>query len=294
MAEFLFFKWGKEVFEPHKDKIGNLIVEEVGNGEFKVSSNGKTYTVNVKRTFEKEYAASCECEYFKHKKRVCKHIAKVMYEARYKSAFEIPEMEELQEEDIDEMLEETEKVAEELGFERADEKAKKTAERVQKIIDKDEQAVILMDKMDEEMMLKLDIGWMAEEEYPLLYEFEREVKLKDGSKKIELVRQLTWAGWIMAARLQGNIKVEPAKFERLKDGTVIASAFATDLEKNVTMPGQSTKIYGKRYVYEVLSSKAIRNALKRVIDPTIVEQVVEYAKKRNAIKRLEFREVAVP
>ena len=180
------------------------------------------------------------------------------------------------------------------GADQGIEADKDVGEVSSEVSETEEKLVMIMDKLDEEMMKKIDLTWLASDEYPLIYEFERTRKLKDGSVKKETVRQLTWAGWILAARKQGDIRVEPAEFVKLEDGTLMAIALATDLKTNLTMPGQSTKVYGKNYTYEVLASKAVRNALKKVIDPLIVEQVIEYAKRRKAIKQIDLREATTP
>jgi len=91
MVEVLTFKWGKSVVEPHRDKLDELEVEEIDIGVYKVAGTTREYTVTVYSISENEYAASCECEYFKHKKRVCKHIVKVLYDAKVNGLFEIPE-----------------------------------------------------------------------------------------------------------------------------------------------------------------------------------------------------------
>ena len=160
------------------------------------------------------------------------------------------------------------------------ERARKVAERVQQQIN----SLVIMDKLDEELIRKMEVEYQAADELPLIYE----VKTKSGVR-----RQLTFAGWIMAARMQRNIHIEAPEFREV-NGRLVATAYAVDLERNIRIPGQSSRSFTKDYEIEVLSAKAIRNALRRVIDPNIVEQVIRYALERKAIKTIELREYAEP
>lgn len=165
-------------------------------------------------------------------------------------------------------------------------KAKKITDKVREQID--QQVVIVLDKLEEDLIRKMEHEYLATEELPLIYEVK--VKTKQGEVTR---RQLTFAGYIMAARIQGDIEVEEPTFKEVA-GRLVATAFAVDKKRNIRMPGQSSRALSKDYEIEVLSAKAIRNALKRVLDPNIVEQVIQYARERKAIKVVDLREFATP
>jgi NADPH-dependent 7-cyano-7-deazaguanine reductase QueF len=96
-------------------------------------------------------------------------------------------------------------------------------------------------------------------------------------------------------RLQGNIKVEFLGFMKVDD-KLIAKAKAIDIRSNIEVEGIAARLpkFQTEFIYEILAAKAIRNALKKIIDPDILAQVVKYAKERNLAEELPLREAARP
>jgi len=278
MVEVLTFKWGKDVVEPHRDKLDELEVEEIDIGVYKVVGKTKEYTVTVYSISDKEYAASCECDYFKHKKRVCKHIVKVLFDAKVYGLYEIPEA-----------PEEEQQLLTNMGFVRGDqvksEEEAKGQATVQVIQDRleDKIAEIADDFDSKQIVLDLTGSY---EELPMIYEFVD----KQGNKRTVV----SWAGYTKAALIQGNIKVEFCGFSKTPDGKLVAEAKAIDLKRNVEVYGVASRLPQTKFPYEVLASKAARNALKRVIDPDIIAKVITHAKQSKSVQEIPLREAASP
>jgi len=146
----------------------------------------------------------------------------------------------------------------------------KTAEKVDSLDD----VIEKMDSLDEDLML-LD---EANEHLPLAYTYPDK---KTGKEKIIL----SWAGIVKAMRMQGNIEVEPPTFQEV-NGKIIATCKVRDLKRNIVMVGTAERVspgrMGEEFKYTVLASKAIRNALKHIIEPKYLQMVIAEAKKRKS------------
>jgi exosome complex RNA-binding protein Rrp4 len=106
---------------------------------------------------------------------------------------------------------------------------------------------------------------------------------------------LSWFGYTKAMRLQGNIKIEFQGFMKVDD-RLIAKARAIDTRSNIEVEGIAARLpkFQTEFIYEILAAKAIRNALKKIIDPDVLAQVVKYAKERKLSQELPLRESARP
>ena len=152
-----------------------------------------------------------------------------------------------------------------------------------KIVEKTERTVepiepiIALDNLDEEMILAME---QAQEDLPLIYTYKEKVKDK---------MVLSWAGIVKAMRLQGNIKIDPPTFQEV-NGKTIAMCMAHDLERNISMPGIAERAsagrMGAEFKYTVLASKAIRNAIKKIIDPYTLQKVMAEGKKRKSFVKV--------
>jgi hypothetical protein len=171
------------------------------------------------------------------------------------------------------------------GGKEVGERVREVEGRVQKMIEVKEDEIV---KMAEELDVK-QIVVSLEGDYgdlPLLYTF------KDSKGNMRTV--VSWYGYIKAARLQGNIKVEIVDITETDD-KVIAKARAVDLKRNIEAMGVAVATKDRqRFAYEIAASKAMRNALRRVIDPDILAAVVKHARKMQSVKEIQLREVAVP
>jgi len=98
-------------------------------------------------------------------------------------------------------------------------------------------------------------------------------------RKEELKKELSWEGITECARRQGNIEVMEVHYEKVDErGKKIAKARVKDLSKNLVMVGTAERARaGGSFYYTVLASKAIRNALKKIISPAIKQQVIKEA-----------------
>ena len=121
------------------------------------------------------------------------------------------------------------------------------------------------------------------------------IPTKDGEKF-----ELSVHGWTQAMLYQvaelGDIEIEDVTFEE-KNGKVIAKAFVKAKIGNnyVRSVGIAERANQNEFFYTTLASKAIRNALKRVISQKYVQKVIEEAKRAQLIIDLkEVREVAPP
>lgn len=155
------------------------------------------------------------------------------------------------------------------------------AKTAMKIVEKTERKVepitITLDNLDEEMILAME---QAQEDLPLIYTY----KEKGKDKMV-----LSWAGIVKAMRLQGNIKIDPPTFQEV-NGKTIAMCMAHDLERNISMPGIAERAsagrMGAEFKYTVLASKAIRNAIKKIIDPDTLQKVMAEGKKRKSFVKV--------
>jgi len=140
-------------------------------------------------------------------------------------------------------------------------------------VESEDDAIMAMDNLDEDLILIEE----AYEDLPLAYTY------KDRNGKEKMI--LSWAGIVKAMRLQGNIEVEPPEFKEVS-GKIIAVCRVRDLKRNITMIGTAERIspgkMGEEFKYTVLASKAIRNALKHIIEPIYLHKVLAEAKKRRS------------
>ena len=161
-------------------------------------------------------------------------------------------------------------------------RATKASQQTQELIAKK------ADELDEEQVVLFLTG--AYDELSMVYEFV--------DSKGNIHTSVAWAGYTKAARLQGNIEVQFLRFEKTPDGRHMAVAIARDLKANVTEMGTASRLSKSRtsedYKWEILSSKACRNALKKIIDPDILAKVIEHAKRVGSVKRVELREATTP
>jgi len=149
-------------------------------------------------------------------------------------------------------------------------------------------AAEIADRLDEEQMKILDLtDWS--EDVPLVYEIKFRTKHGEVTRHI-----ISWNGLIMACNMQGGIQVEDVKFAKTPDGKDCAIAVAVNMRTGVRMVGISTKYNNEEFKWETLASKAIRNAVKKVVDPQYIQQVIEYAKERKALKSISLREATTP
>jgi hypothetical protein len=142
--------------------------------------------------------------------------------------------------------------------EEVEAKVKEVEGKVQKLIATEEERIArLADEFDVHQIV---ISLAGEyKDLPMIYEF------KDSRGQTRTV--VSWNGYIKAARLQGNIKVEFLGFEKVGD-KLIAKARAIDLKRNIEIPAVASRLpRNTEFAHEILASKAIRNALKKVIDP---------------------------
>ena len=259
-----------------------LEISEIDKGRFLVFDSKRGFHVTAAVDAKKnEIDVSCECETFEKTKQPCVHIAfalKKKYDPS-SDAFDLP--------DVGEMLERI------MALEKKDEekeakevkKVEEIGQAVQKLIsEKDEEIAKLADELDfEQIVISLSGEY---KDLPMIYEFRD----KEGHSRVVV----SWNGYIKAARLQGNIRVEFLGFEKHGD-KIIAKAKAIDLKRNIEIPAVASRIpKHTEFSYEILASKAIRNALKKVIDPDILARVIEHAKKMQSVRELQLREIASP
>jgi len=101
-------------------------------------------------------------------------------------------------------------------------------------------------------------------------------------------------GWTQAMLYQGNIEIVDVRFEEV-GGKPVAKAVVRDLARNITQIGIAERYTNKQFMWTTLASKAIRNALKKVISPAYEQRVIKEAKEANLVLDLslaDIREVA--
>jgi len=137
----------------------------------------------------------------------------------------------------------------------------------------EKELILLADAIDEKLILN---EWDGDAE-PLIYHYKIwDKKAKQYKTKITL----SMSGWTLAMHKQGSIEVLDVVFEELKKGT-IAKAKVRDLMAKNTVIGVAERYNSEEFKYTVLASKAIRNALKKLINPIIVQNVIRYAKQSD-------------
>jgi len=108
---------------------------------------------------------------------------------------------------------------------------------------------------------------------PLVYE----IPSKTGSTYV-----LSWEGLTEAMLRQGNIRVGDIEFKEL-GGKVIAIATVDDLKRNITMKGVAEVYQSEKSKYTTLSSKAIRNALRKIVSNKYQQQIIKEAITAKAV-----------
>ena len=149
---------------------------------------------------------------------------------------------------------------------------------------------MIADAIDEKLILN---EWGGDAE-PLIYHYKIwDKKAKQYKTKVTL----SMSGWALAMHKQGSIEVLDVVFEELKKGT-IAKAKVRDLIAKNTVIGVAERYNSEEFKYTVLASKAIRNALKKLINPIIVQNVIKYAKQSEKtvvdLTMADLRESATP
>ncbi len=145
------------------------------------------------------------------------------------------------------------------------------------------QIVKKLDDLDEQIAIKEYVAGSV----PLVYE----IPTKNGTRF-----ELSIRGWVQAMLYQGNIEIEDVKFEEI-GGKVVAKAFVVDKAHNVKVVGIAERASNQDFFYTTLASKAIRNALKKVISPAFEQRVIKEAIESKLVLTLkpsDIREVAPP
>ena len=146
-----------------------------------------------------------------------------------------------------------------------------------------------LDDLDEQIAIKEYVSGSA----PLVYE----IKTKDKRTGEELIRyELSIRGWVQAMLYQGNIEIVDVKFEEV-GGKVIAKAIVRDTARNIQTMGFAERASNKEFFYTTLASKAIRNALKKIISPSFEQKVIKEAMDAQLVLTLtpkDFREATTP
>ena len=145
------------------------------------------------------------------------------------------------------------------------------------------QIVKKLDDLDEQIAIKEYVAGSV----PLVYE----IPSRNG-KKFEL----SIRGWVQAMLYQGNIEIEDVKFEEV-GGKIVAKAFVIDKAHNIKVVGIAERASNQDFFYTTLASKAIRNALKKIISPAFEQRVIKEAIESKLVLTLkpsDIREVAPP
>ncbi len=137
----------------------------------------------------------------------------------------------------------------------------KAKEHVRKMTE-DQELILKVDDMDEELAIKETIEGVE----PLVYT----IQTKEGTKHVLSIR-----GWIQAMMIQGNIKVD-VEFEEV-GGKIIAKATGVDTKHNVSISAIAERYTRDEFKFTTLASKAVRNALKKLVLPAIEQKVIEEA-----------------
>jgi len=136
-------------------------------------------------------------------------------------------------------------------------------QKQQQGLDTEQQLILKADDMDEEIAIKEYI----EGSEPLVYR----IKTSRGQKLTLSIR-----GWAQAMLYQGNIEIVDVKFEEV-GGKSIAKAIVRDTRRNIQQIGIAERYTREEFKWTTLASKAIRNALKKIISPTIEQRVIREA-----------------
>jgi len=156
-------------------------------------------------------------------------------------------------------------------------------QKQQQGLDTEQQLILKADDMDEEIAIKEYI----EGGEPLVYR----IKTSKGQKLVLSIR-----GWTQAMLYQGNIEIVDVKFDEVS-GKSIAKAIVRDTRRNIQQIGIAERYTREEFKWTTLASKAIRNALKKIISPTIEQRVIKEALEAKQVIDLsiaELREAANP
>jgi hypothetical protein len=218
-----------------------------------------------------EVWAKCTCQKYADLEP-CEHIVSVF--VNYAKSLKPQKKEEptAKKDEIDEFLEE-----------RA--KKEQKAKAIRKFAPQQaEQALIIKaDDLDEQLAIKE----FVEGTEPLVYR----IKTSRGERLILSIR-----GWTQAMLYQGNIEIVDVKFEEV-GGKSIAKAIVRDTARNIVQIGIAERYTNNEFKWTTLASKAIRNALKKVISPKYEQLVIQEALNANLVIDLslkDLREVAEP
>ena len=177
------------------------------------------------------------------------------------------------------------KLAENLKEKRRQEEQKKKAINAfeqAKARSEELKLIIKADELDEELAIKEYV----EGTEPLVYRIQW--KDKKGEKRERLV--LSIRGWTQAMLYQGNIEIVDVRFEEV-GGKSSAKAIVRDTARNVTQIGIAERYTNEEFKWTTLASKAIRNALKKVISPVFEQRVIQEALEANLVIDLSLREL---
>ena len=145
-------------------------------------------------------------------------------------------------------------------------KVKKMEKAKQEVVQKAnnilEKAIIKADKMDEMIIEEQLVGAK-----PLVYE----IPSSKGS-----TYTLSVEGLNEAALRQGNIEVLGVEYKEVA-GRLIAEARVKDLKRNVIQIGVAEAYQSDKFKFTTLGSKAVRNALRKVVSQVIQQKVIKEA-----------------
>jgi len=182
-----------------------LQIDEIDVGRFLVSDGKRIFHVTAAiDPAANEIDVSCECGTFENSRQPCVHIAAILKQ-KYDPAtnsFNLPSVSDFLEIIVPELAREEER--EEKKEEKAE--VREVESKVQKLIEVDEEKIAeLADEFD---VRQIVISLAGEyEDLPMIYEF------RDSRGRTRTV--VSWNGYIKAARLQGNIRVEFLGFEKI-------------------------------------------------------------------------------
>lgn len=114
---------------------------------------------------------------------------------------------------------------------------------------------------------------------PLVYQIMTKDK-ETGEDKLHY--SLSVRGWIEAARRQGNIKVIDADV-RSVDNKKVGWCRIRDEKANVEQIGVAERYMNEDFRITTLVSKAIRNALAKVVSPIMEQEVIKEAQMAKSI-----------
>lgn len=135
------------------------------------------------------------------------------------------------------------------------------------------------DDLDEDMILKEQLTGVE----PMVYE----IPTSKGKKYT-----LSWRGITEACRRQGNIHVESVRQIDLGKGIFVGEAVVLDLKNNVKMIGTAERATRPDFRYTTLTSKAIRNALKKVLSPKIEQDIIKEAQDAKSVIVIDVKDIS--